>query len=187
MPPKTTSRWIWQPNPYDKAWAEVRTTSGLDDEERNAIFFGTPVAEPLPKARIDEVTPGEHPDLLLHPSYRIASERLVRLLVDTGARIQLLPVVFPARLKHSRVTYQVVNLLERVDAFDEAASKVTRWPDGSLRAVKRFALRAISTPRLFRLSVLPSVWILDDELRRAIEETCTGAGRFIPPEKFTFG
>jgi hypothetical protein len=189
MADKTLTRWLWEPNAYDKTWAEVRGTAGLDEDQRQAIVSGTPVAAPLPKLRIEEVTPGAHPDLLLHPSYRIASERLTELIVATGARLQLLPVVFPARRKHSRVEYQLVNLLERADALDEDASKIMRWPDGTIRAVRKLVLRppAPGTPGLFRISALPTVWVADETLRRAVEETCTGAGRFLPADKFKFG
>ncbi len=186
MAKMTTPRWVWQSNAYDKTWAEVRGSSTYDLAVQEALYNGTAVGEPLPRLRIDEVTPGEHPDLLLQPGYRIASARLCQLLLDSGARLQLLPVVFPARLKRSRVTYHVVNLLERVDALDAAASKLTRWPDGSIRAVKKLALRApaAGAPRLFRVEGLPQVWILDDALRRTIEATCVGAGRFVAPAEF---
>ena len=185
MAEKQHTRWIWEHNLYDKTWAEVRGSSGFDPAAQEALRVGTSIAEPLPTLRIDEVTPGEHPDFLLHPAYVITSERLTRLIIDTGARVQLLPV----RMKRSPARYQVVNLLEHIDAFDEAASKVRRWPDGTIRAVKKVVLRPLpaGTPRLFRVAALPWLWVADDELRCSVEDACTGAGRFLAPDKFKFG
>src|ERR1043165_2116646 len=99
------TRWIWDHNLYDKTRPEIRGPSGFDPEVQEAVRVGTRIAEPLPTLRIDEVTPGEHPDFLLHPNYFITSERLTKLIVDTGARVQLLP----ARMKRSRARYHVVN------------------------------------------------------------------------------
>ena len=182
---KQHTHWVWERNPYDKTWAEVRGESGFDVETSLAIRRGQLVPEPLPTLRITEVTPGLHPDLLLDPNYMVASDRLAKVLLDAGAHVQLLPV----RLKGTRAEYHVVNALDHIDALDEAGSKVTRFPEGPIRSVKKLVLRplAADTPPLFRVATLPLFYVVSDELRRAMETHCKGAGWFIAIDKFKFG
>jgi hypothetical protein len=182
---KQHTHWVWEQNPYDKRWAEVRGTSGFDRDVSLAILGGEPVPAPLPTLRITEVTPGLHPDLLLHPTYMIASDRLAKVLLDAGAHVQL----FPVRLMRLRAKYHVVNALDHVQALDEAQSKVRRWPSGNMRSVQKLVLRPLpaGTPPLFRVATLPLFYVVSDELRRSIEEICDGgAGRFIAIDKFKY-
>jgi hypothetical protein len=121
--------------------------------------------------------PGIRPGDLVHNTmgYTLASERMKKLLEDAcTAPIEFLPFALVNHKGRSAGTFYIANVLAVSDCVDRARTEGVEDAvnQGRLMIIRKLVLddaRIDPKLNLFRIAVLPSVLIIREDLRRAIE------------------
>lgn len=183
----TSTYSVWTQANTDGPWAEAWGVSGLTLEQSSRLIEGEPLGNDVPKVVFDKVSAGKTPDLLPTPKGWVVSEALKDILAAFRANIEFVTV----KVEGLRAAYYIANVLDKVNALDDTKSKITRFTTGrrAIKEIKRLVLRplAAKTPAVFRLAEAPTVILVRDDLRQAIETTCHGAGSFTPVSTFHTG
>jgi hypothetical protein len=181
---------VWDVYYPGSGFAWVEEIGGLSDEQESNVFFGRPLAPPLPRVAIKRLTKGKLPDVLgAATASRLVSAALRDVIVHVCPEgVQFLPTTSPRKL---RITYFMANTTTHLACFDHDRSQYQRFPVAphTIRAVKKMELKPIPphAPALFHLAELPAVILVRDELRQAIQSASTSPGTFTPVDQFTSG
>jgi hypothetical protein len=188
-PKKETSRlWIWAPYVSGEGYAIGVTKTGLPETVARQLLLGEPIAK-MPR-RFTVYASGRHlPDMLHTPTtYPAVSDR-VREVLERMARVDLQFV--PVHLPGWKVRYWLPHVRAELALIDRARSRRLVWdPDDSklLLHVGPMVLRdpPPGAPLYFRLAEAPSMLILADELKVALEQASSSPGHFFAPPKFGY-
>lgn len=160
-------------------------THELDDE----VLMGRRIAK-RPRLRVQWLSRGKLPDALAMAGSGTFVSSVLRKVLETAAaaHIQFLPVTVPSGLWGQPHTgarrYHLVNVIHRVSCFDRKRSRYEIYdePPHAIHALRKLVLTPIpkEAPPIFKIDEMPSVILIRDDLRQAMQELSASAGRFTP-------
>jgi hypothetical protein len=178
-----TRLWIWAGYTLGEGYAVGMAESGMPEKTADEIHLGRPITEMPRRFKIRELTSGVLPDVLRAPNYNPLVSDRVRAVLEklSRANIQFVPV----RLEGYRgESYWLPHVLDELALVDRKRSKVKWYPDDP-RYIKRAGSMVLrdpppGAPLYFRLQEIPA-YIIDDELRQALQKVTPSAGHFMKP------
>ena len=178
---------IWKGHFPGSGFAFAERQEGLSAQQELDIFFGTPLAEPLPQGTITTLSPGTLPDRLESAWSSVMVSARLKAVVERHCPeiIQYIPITLAA---HPQTPYWIANLLYEITCFDWERSvfKTYDEPPRALRKVSKMRLKPLpaDAPALFRLEEITEVLLVRDDLREALETLGVSGGYFVKVDDY---
>ena len=179
---------VWRSWGPGQGFAFAEEMEGLSLRKYGTILEGRKLRPPLPTIVYGGFSGGPLPEALAAPGGMLIATKELRALLESEshARIQFVPV----RLRSSRRSYALANILERVDCFDRERSSYRADAEaGGVSKLRHLVLTGVPKegPEVFHLEGIEGVILFRPKLRRLFEERFPSAGHFVPVSKFKIG
>lgn len=176
--------WVWSAYTGEPGTAFVTEIGGLEDDDTRRLLNGEAL-DPVPDLSVRQADPGRFTDVLgNYVGVLVLAPPLAEVLQAARARVQMVPLAVRRR---PALRYAIANVLDRAPVLDLRHSRLTMYAGTDvIDRVSQLVLApaAERAPAIFHVAEHPVLVLVDDDLRRRLQDASATPGVLTPVEEW---